>query len=74
MAYWLMKSEPNVFSYTDLENKPVEQWHGVRNFTARNNMKAMKVGERLKRVRSHLRRFIFQGRAQREKHFVTSAH
>ena len=45
MAYWLMKSEPDVFSYTDLENKPVEEWHGVRNFTARNNMKAMKVGE-----------------------------
>ena len=45
MAYWLMKSEPDVFSYTDLENKPVEQWHGVRNFTARNNMKAMKLGE-----------------------------
>jgi predicted RNA-binding protein with PUA-like domain len=45
MAYWLMKSEPDVFSYTDLENKPVEEWHGVRNFTARNNMKAMKVGD-----------------------------
>ena len=45
MAHWLMKSEPNVFSYTDLENKPVEQWHGVRNYTARNNMKAMKLGE-----------------------------
>ncbi|MEQ1771010.1 MAG: EVE domain-containing protein [Devosia sp.] len=45
MAYWLMKSEPDVFSYTDLENKPVEEWHGVRNYTARNNMKAMKLGE-----------------------------
>ena len=45
MAYWLMKSEPDVFSFTDLMNKPVEEWHGVRNFTARNNMKAMKVGE-----------------------------
>ena len=45
MAYWLMKSEPDVFSYTDLTNKPVEEWHGVRNFTARNNMKAMKVGD-----------------------------
>ena len=45
MAYWLMKSEPDVFSYTDLENKPVEEWHGVRNFAARNNMKAMQVGD-----------------------------
>ncbi len=45
MAYWLMKSEPDVFSYTDLENKPVEEWHGVRNFAARNNMQKMQVGE-----------------------------
>jgi len=45
MAYWLMKSEPDVFSFTDLMNKPVEEWHGVRNFTARNNMKAMQVGD-----------------------------
>ena len=45
MAYWLMKSEPDVFSWTDLTNKPVEQWHGVRNYTARNNMKAMQLGD-----------------------------
>ena len=45
MAYWLMKSEPDVFSFTDLMNKPIEEWHGVRNFTARNNMKAMQVGD-----------------------------
>lgn len=45
MAYWLMKSEPNVFSFTDLTNKPVEEWHGVRNFTARNNMKLMQLGD-----------------------------
>ena len=45
MAYWLMKSEPDVFCFTDLMNKPVEEWHGVRNFAARNNMKAMQVGD-----------------------------
>jgi len=45
MAYWLMKSEPDVFSFTDLMNKPVEEWHGVRNYTARNNMKAMQLGD-----------------------------
>ena len=45
MTYWLMKSEPDVFSFTDLMNKPVEEWHGVRNYTARNNMKAMKLGD-----------------------------
>ena len=49
MAYWLMKSEPDVFSFDDMMAKTKrgepEQWHGVRNYTARNNMKAMKLGE-----------------------------
>jgi predicted RNA-binding protein with PUA-like domain len=46
MAHWLMKSEPEVLSYDDVVNKGVpEEWHGVRNYTARNNMKAMKLGE-----------------------------
>ena len=47
MAYWLMKSEPDVNSYDDVVNRGVpEEWHGVRNYTARNNMKAMHVGDR----------------------------
>ena len=49
MAYWLMKSEPDVFSFDDMVAKTKrgepEQWHGVRNYTARNNMKAMKLGD-----------------------------
>jgi predicted RNA-binding protein with PUA-like domain len=49
MAYWLMKSEPDVFSFDDLVAKTkrgeVEQWHGVRNYTARNNMQAMALGD-----------------------------
>ena len=49
MAYWLMKSEPDVFSFDDLVAKTgrgeVEEWHGVRNYAARNNMKAMEVGD-----------------------------
>ena len=49
MAYWLMKSEPDVFSFDDLvaktERGEVEQWHGVRNYTARNNMVAMQLGD-----------------------------
>lgn len=49
MAYWLMKSEPDVFSFDDLVAKTargeVEEWHGVRNYAARNNMKAMQVGD-----------------------------
>lgn len=49
MAYWLMKSEPDVFSFEDLVRKTekgeAEEWHGVRNYAARNNMKAMAVGD-----------------------------
>jgi predicted RNA-binding protein with PUA-like domain len=45
MAHWLMKTEPEVLSYDDIARKPVEEWHGVRNYTARNNMKAMRLGE-----------------------------
>jgi len=49
MAYWLMKSEPDVFSFADMTAKTQrgepESWHGVRNYAARNNMKAMKLGD-----------------------------
>ena len=46
MNYWLMKSEPDVFSYDDLVKKGREHWDGVRNYTARNNMRAMKKGDK----------------------------
>lgn len=46
MKYWLMKSEPDVFSYDDLVRKGKEHWDGVRNYTARNNMRAMKKGDK----------------------------
>jgi predicted RNA-binding protein with PUA-like domain len=46
-SYWLLKSEPDAFSWDDLKTKGKagEPWTGVRNFLARNNMKAMKVGD-----------------------------
>jgi predicted RNA-binding protein with PUA-like domain len=46
-GYWLMKSEPDAFSWDDLKKrgKAGEPWTGVRNFLARNNMKAMKLGD-----------------------------
>ena len=48
MAYWLFKSEPDVFSYDDLVKKGAkgQEWDGVRNYQARNNMRAMKLGDR----------------------------
>ncbi len=47
MAYWLFKSEPEVFGWdhqTALGDKGGE-WHGVRNYQARNNMRLMKVDD-----------------------------
>lgn len=45
MKYWLMKSEPDAFSIDDLARVEREPWSGVRNYQARNFMKAMTVGD-----------------------------
>lgn len=45
MAYWLMKSEPFVWSWDQQVEKKVAPWTDVRNYQARNNMKAMKKGD-----------------------------
>lgn len=48
MKYWLMKSEPDVFSFNDLKTRPnrTEPWNGVRNYQARNFMRdEMQVGD-----------------------------
>ncbi|ARC87171.1 EVE domain-containing protein [Rhodovulum sp. MB263] len=48
MAFWLFKSEPNAWSWDDQVAKGAagEEWDGVRNYQARNNMRAMKTGDR----------------------------
>jgi len=48
MNYWLFKSEPNSWSWEDQLAKGDigEQWDGVRNYQARNNMRAMKLGDK----------------------------
>lgn len=48
MAYWLFKSEPDVFSFEQLLKKgPAgEEWTGIRNYQARNNMRLMKLGDK----------------------------
>ena len=48
MAYWLFKSEPFKFSWEMLKKKGAkgEEWDGVRNYLARNNMRAMQIGDR----------------------------
>jgi len=49
MSHWLMKSEPDVFSWDDLVKKGAkgEPWNGVRNHTAKLNLMKMKKGERI---------------------------
>jgi len=46
MNYWLMKSEPDVFGIEDLARRKIEPWDGVRNYEARNFMRAMRKGDR----------------------------
>ena len=43
--YWLVKSEPNAYSWSDLVKEKKTSWTGVRNFTARNNLRSMRVGD-----------------------------
>jgi predicted RNA-binding protein with PUA-like domain len=45
MAYWLLKSEPSVFSIDDLEKRGVSLWDGVRNYQARNFLRQMQPGD-----------------------------
>lgn len=45
MAYWLVKSEPSVYSWDQLVAEKQTVWSGVRNYAARINLRAMKKGE-----------------------------
>lgn len=45
MNYWLVKSEPDVYSYDTLLKDGKGTWDGVRNYQARNNLKEMKTGD-----------------------------
>jgi predicted RNA-binding protein with PUA-like domain len=45
MNYWLVKTEPGTYSWENLVRDKKTTWDGVRNFQARNNLKAMKKGD-----------------------------
>jgi predicted RNA-binding protein with PUA-like domain len=47
MAYWLIKSEPFKYSWDQFAKDGRTYWDGVRNYAARNNLKAMKKGDQL---------------------------
>ncbi len=45
MSYWLVKTEPDTYSWDDLVRDKKTTWDGVRNFQARSNLKKMKKGD-----------------------------
>jgi len=47
MAHWLIKSEPSAYSWDQFVKDKQTFWSGVRNYTARNNLKAMKKGDEI---------------------------
>ena len=46
MAYWLMKSEPDVYGIGHLQQEGTTLWDGIRNYQARNFMRTMQIGDR----------------------------
>lgn len=47
MNYWLVKQEPESYSFDDLVRDGQTDWTGVRNYQARNNLRAMRAGDRV---------------------------
>jgi predicted RNA-binding protein with PUA-like domain len=47
MNYWLVKQEPEAYSFDDLVRDGKTVWSGVRNFQARNNLRAMRAGDKV---------------------------
>lgn len=47
IQHWLVKSEPESYSWADLLKDKRTAWTGVRNFQARNNLRAMRIGDRV---------------------------
>ena len=47
MNYWLVKSEPSVYSWEQLQKDKKTSWDGVRNYAARNNMREMKKNDQV---------------------------
>jgi predicted RNA-binding protein with PUA-like domain len=47
MAFWLVKSDPETYSFDDLQKDKKTSWDGVRNYQARNSIKLMKKGDQV---------------------------
>jgi predicted RNA-binding protein with PUA-like domain len=46
-SYWMVKQEPETYSWNDFASDGVTDWTGVRNYQARNNLREMRTGERV---------------------------
>jgi len=46
-SYWMVKQEPETYSWSDFVNDGLTDWTGVRNYQARNNLREMKTGDRV---------------------------
>jgi len=58
MAYWLIKSDPETYSWDDLIQDSFTDWDGVRNYQARNNLRIMKKGDLVLFYHSQIERAI----------------
>ncbi|MBX3044511.1 MAG: EVE domain-containing protein [Candidatus Kapabacteria bacterium] len=67
MAYWLVKSDPDTYSWENLLKDKKTDWDGVRNYQARNNLKLMEVGDNVLVYESQSTRFV-AGIAEVTKH------
>jgi len=66
MQYWLVKQEPEAYSWTDFVKDGGTAWTGVRNFSARNNLRAMKVGDLVFFYHSGEKQVVGVARVQKE--------
>lgn len=58
MAYWLVKSDPDTYSWVDLIKDKKTDWDGVRNYQARNNLMKMELGDLVLVYESQSTKFV----------------
>src|SRR6267378_4136241 len=66
MQYWLVKTEPEAYSWSAFVKDSGTAWTGVRNFSARNNLRAMKVGDLVFFYHSGEKQVVGLARVQKE--------
>ena len=67
--YWLVKQEPDSYSFDDFTKDGKTDWTGVRNYTARNNLKSMKKGDKVFYYHSNIGKEIVGMATVSKEHF-----